>query len=515
MTNILLVEDSESDINLIEQTLRLSGMEFSLLTADNPSDFRKHLLGSRPDIIVSDGRLPNFSCEEALELRRELAPGLPFIVVTGSLADDRAAELMKLGADDYLIKDRLARLTAAVLAAVARKRAEKEQAELREQLQQSQKMEALGSFAAGMAHDFNNILGAIEGYTSIILSTLEDGTLKEDIQEIRKAGQRGAEITRQLLAFSRREKLTLEARDLRAVAAGSARLIKRIAGERISLREETAPAELPVLCDATRMEQVLLNLAANARDAMPEGGELLIRTAETNCPNRPGSDIAHAAAAPCAMIEIRDTGKGMTPEGVKRAFEPFYTTKTRGKGTGLGLSTVYGMVKQHGGDIELSSEPGKGTSVRIYLPLGGKPLAARTEKSPAAGKEAGGGIRVLMIEDDAELRAVASKVLRSAGFEVSTAGRLDEALLLFEEAKGACGLVFSDVVLPDGKSPDAVEKFRALNPSVNFVFTTGYLENQDLLALVEKGGHSFIEKPYSIEKAAEVLAKAARGSAAA
>lgn len=512
MITILLAEDSESDINLIEETLRLSGMEFNLLTADNAGDFRRHLLDSRPDIVVSDGRLPNFSCEEALKLHHELSPGLPFIIVTGSLEDDKAAELMKLGASDYLIKDRLARLPAAVLSAIERGRAEREQAELREQLEQSQKMEALGAFAAGMAHDFNNILGAIEGYTSIILSTLPEGTLKEDVQEIRKAGQRGAEITRQLLAFSRKEKLSMEARDLRTVAGSTVRLMKRILGERISLREEAPPGELPVMCDATRIEQVLMNLAANARDAMPEGGELLITTAGTSCPAQTAPDMKLAAAPGCALIEVRDTGKGMTPETVKRAFEPFYTTKTRGKGTGLGLSTVYGIIRQHGGTIDISSEPGKGTSVRIYLPLCATASPAGCAAPAEAGKNPAAGLRVLMIEDDHELRAVASKSLRSAGFEVSTAGRLDEALALFKEAGGGYDLVFADIVLPDGESPDAVGRFREINPAVNFVFTTGYLENQDLLAKVERNGHSFVEKPYSIEKAAETLTEAARGA---
>lgn len=513
MNNILLVEDSESDINLIEQTLRMAGAEFTLRTADNAPDFRRYLAEARPDIIISDGRLPNFSCEEALVLRRELAPGVPFLIVTGSLEDDKAAELMKLGADDYLIKDRLARLPAAVNSAIEKARAVREQAELREQLEQSQKMEALGAFAAGMAHDFNNILGAIEGYTSIILSTLEDGTLKEDIQEIRKAGQRGAEITRQLLTFSRREKLSIEPRDLRAVAAGTARLIKRIVGERVSLREETAAEEVPVLCDATRLEQVLLNLAANARDAMPGGGELLIRTAKAPCPKRLDADAGPAAPRVCGMIEVRDNGRGMTPDGVRRAFEPFYTTKTRGKGTGLGLSTVYGIIKQHGGFIGVRSEPDKGTSVRIYLPLGGKPAGARTEEV-AAVKEAVAGIRVLMVEDDAQLRAVACKALSAAGFRMTAAGRLDEALDIFRGSGGAYDLIFADIVLPDGRSPEAAGEFRAVNPGVNFVFTTGYLENQDPLALVEKEGHTFLEKPYSIEKAAEVLEKAARAAAA-
>jgi two-component system cell cycle sensor histidine kinase/response regulator CckA len=515
MITILLVEDSESDINLIEQTLRLAGTEFSLLTADNPSDFRKHLLGSRPDIIVSDGRLPNFSCEEALELHRELAPSLPFIIVTGSLEDEKAAELMKLGASDYLIKDRLARLPAAVAAAIERKRAEKNQTELRERLEQSQKMEALGAFAAGMAHDFNNILGAIEGYTSIILSTLQEGTLKEDIQEIRKAGQRGAEITRQLLAFSRKEKMTMLPRDLRAVAGATVRLMKRILGERVALREETSPVELPAMCDATRIEQVLMNLAANARDAMPDGGELIVRTALVPCPGDRSSGPPGADAGSCALIEVRDTGKGMPPEILKRAVEPFYTTKTRGKGTGLGLSTAYGIIQQHGGSMEMFSEPGKGTAVKIFLPLCAPGTSCAEALSPDAGRKKAAGIRVLMIEDDRELRTVAAKALRGAGFEVTAAGRLDEAISLFEEARGAYDLVFADMVLPDGRSPDAVERFRALNPSVNFVFTTGYLENQDLLALVEKGGHSFLEKPYSIEKAAEALKKAARGAAAA
>lgn len=513
MNNILLVEDSESDINLIDQTLRLAGVEFSLTTADNAADYRRHLLEDAPDLIISDGHLPNFSCEAALEIRRELAPALPFIIVTGSMEDGRAAELVKLGADDYLLKDRLARLPAAVLAAAARRRAEKEQAELREQLEQSQKMEALGAFASGMAHDFNNILGAIEGYTSIILSTLEDGTLKEDIQEIRKAGQRGAEITRQLLTFSRKERLALAPRDLRAVTGSTVRLMRRILGERVSLREEKAPEELPVLCDATRMEQVLLNLAANARDAMPDGGELVIRGARTTYPRPAREGLSLAQGTPCALLELRDTGKGMAMEQVKRAFEPFYTTKTRGKGTGLGLSTVYGIIKQHGGDIELSSEPGKGTSVRIYLPLGGKPEPARTERSAAADKGTGSGIRVLMIEDDAELRAVVGKALGVMGFDVTPAGDIAGALALFGECKGAYDIVFADIVLPDGNTPDAAAGFRELNPGVRFVFTTGYVENQDLMAAAEKMGHAFLEKPYSIEKAADTLAKAARDPA--
>jgi signal transduction histidine kinase len=513
MNNILLVEDSESDINLIDQTLRLAGVEFSLTTADNAADYRRHLLEDAPDLIISDGHLPNFSCEEALEIRRELASAVPFIVVTGSLEDDKAAELMKLGADDYLIKDRLARLPVAVEAAAEKARSARERTELREQLEQSQKMEALGAFASGMAHDFNNILGAIEGYTSIILSTLEDGTLKEDIQEIRKAGQRGAEITRQLLTFSRKERMALAPRDLRAVAAGTARLIKRIVGERVSLREETAAEEVPVLCDATRLEQVLLNLAANARDAMPDGGELLIRTAKAPCPKRLDADAGPAAPRVCGMIEVRDNGRGMTPDGVRRAFEPFYTTKTRGKGTGLGLSTVYGIIKQHGGSIDVRSEPDKGTSVRIYLPLGGKPGAERPERAAAADKRTGSGVRVLMIEDDAELRGVVGKALGVMGFDVTPAGDIAGALALFGECKGAYDIVFADIVLPDGNAPDAAAGFREINPGVRFVFTTGYVENQDLMAAAEKMGHAFLEKPYSIEKAADALAKAARAAA--
>ncbi|KAF0124990.1 MAG: histidine kinase [Elusimicrobia bacterium] len=515
MTNILLVEDSESDVNLIDQTLRLAGIEFSITTADNPADYRRHLLGDAPDLILSDGRLPNFSCEEALAIRRKLAPCVPFIIVTGSLDDEKAAELIKLGADDYLLKDRLARLPAAVEAAIARKKAEKDQEELREQMEQSQKMESLGAFAAGIAHDFNNILGAIEGYTSIMLSTLEEGTLKEDIQEVRKAGQRGAEITRQLLAFSRKERPSLESRDLRAVAAGTARLIRRIVGESIAVREESAAEELPVLCDATRIEQVMLNLAANARDAMPEGGELLIRSAEIPYP-RPAEDgVALAQGAPCALLELRDTGKGMTPEQARRSFEPFFTTKTRGKGTGLGLSTAYGIVRQHEGDIEISSAQGKGTSVRIYLPLGGSPAAAHEPAGAAAAKGAGGGIRVLMIEDDKDLRTVVGKALGTMGFDVTPAGAISEALAVFRENQGAYDLVFSDVVLPDGRAPEAAGRFRAINPGVKFVFATGYVEDREILAAAEREGSSFLEKPYSIEKAAKTLTAAARGSAAA
>jgi len=373
-----------------------------------------------------------------------------------------------------------------------------------------QKTEALNRFAAGIAHDLNNILGAIRGFSDVAARCLPpDSETSSDMKEISAAVDRGADLTRRLRLFARQETETPEVFDLNLTVDGLGGILRRVmSGVSVELRLAGGP--LRVKAVRGQLEQGVMNLAANARDAMPDGGELLIRTAEAPCPKRL---LSAGAPASCAMIEVRDTGRGMTAEQARRAIEPFYTTKTRGKGTGLGLSIVYGMIKQHGGEIEISSEPDKGTSVRIYIPLSGKPAAALPERTAAAG--ASGGIRVLMIEDYHELRAVASKALRAAGFEVSPAGRLDEALLMFEEAKGAYDLIFADIVLPDGKSPDAVEKFRAVNPRVKFVFTTGYLENQDLLALVEKGGHSFMEKPYSIEKAAATLKGAARGSAAA
>jgi PAS domain S-box-containing protein len=384
-----------------------------------------------------------------------------------------------------------------------------ERRNLEEQLLQAQKMEAVGRLAGGVAHDFNNLLTAIMGYSELALDALpEDHPEHNHIEEIRKAGERAAALTRQLLAFSRKQIFEPEVLCLNEVVSGMTKMLKRMIPEDVELVAVLDPGLERVKLDPTQMEQVLLNLAVNARDAMPGGGKLTLETANVEL------DVAYAKSHPevqpghYVMLAVSDTGCGMDEATKARIFEPFFTTKEKSKGTGLGLSTVYGIVKQSGGSIFVYSEPGKGTAFKIYLPRVEEALEPQ-RASAGPREQPKGAETVLVAEDDETLRRLIYEILQSSGYAVLEAGRGEEALRLAGEHAGPIHLLITDMVMPGMGGREVAGRLAALRPGTRVLFVSGYTDDAIVRHGVLESGLAFLQKPFVPEallrKVREVL----------
>ena len=371
-----------------------------------------------------------------------------------------------------------------------------EQRQLEEQLQQAQKMEIVGRLAGGVAHDFNNLLTVINGMADLVLAGLaDDDPARNDLIQIRQAGDRAAALTGRLLAVSRRQILKPEIVDLNAIVAGLRDMIQRLVGEDVALVLELAPDLASVKADPGQIEQVLLNLIVNARDAMPDGGILGIETRVVHV------DAVYAAEHPGtrpgshAMLAVRDTGVGMDESIRRRIFEPFFTTKAQGKGTGLGLSMVYGIVKQSGGSIWFQSEPGHGSRFTIYLPCVTGLPALRPLPPPAATVR--GQETVLVVEDEPPLRELAARVLTAAGYTVLQAANGGDALALLAGHPDPVHLVFTDVVMPGMNGRELAARLATLRPAIRVLYTSGYTEDAILRHGVLDDPGRFLSKPYT------------------
>jgi nitrogen-specific signal transduction histidine kinase len=390
---------------------------------------------------------------------------------------------------------------------------------LETQLLQSQKMEAIGLLAGGVAHDFNNLLTVIVGYAHLLRTGLRDGDpMADDAEEILRAADRAGSLTRQLVAFSRQQVLEPKVVDLNATMAEMDRLLRRVIGEDVDLVFVPGPELGHVKVDPGQIEQVIMNLAVNARDAMPRGGRLTIETAEVTL------DAAYAFGRDglkpgrYVMLAISDTGTGMSPKVAARVFEPFFTTKEQGKGTGLGLSTVHGIVKQSGGHVEVYSEPAHGTTFKVYLPRIGEvaePLAAPEPAPPPLGSEGGG--TVLLVEDEATIRGVVRRTLQARGYRVIEAAHGGDAVEICEEGEQAIDLLVTDVVMPVMSGPELVQRALSARPDLRVLFISGYTDR----ALVHQGrrsaGTEFLQKPFTpeelVNKVRHVLATPRRRAA--
>jgi PAS domain S-box-containing protein len=391
-----------------------------------------------------------------------------------------------------------------------RKQAEKEVVALQEQLRQSQKMEAIGRLAGGIAHDFNNLLTVIKGTCQLSLLDLREGDpLKKNLEEIKSASDRAADLTRQLLAFSRKQILEMRVLDLNTVIKNLEKMVRRIIGEDIELVTFLTEGIGRVRADPGQMEQAIINIVVNARDAMPGGGKLTIETANVELDEAYAKK--HIAVQPgrYVMLSISDTGVGMTSEVKERVFEPFFTTKEMGKGTGLGLSTVYGIVKQSGGNIWVYSEPGKGTTFKIYLPRVDEPLEELKEeviKEIPQGSET-----VLIVEDEEVVRKLAVRLLKKQGYKVLEASDGGKAFILCEEYNEPIHLILTDVVMPGMGGRDLVERLKEIHPEAKALYMSGYTDNVILHHGILEKGIVFIQKPFTLEslarKVREVLDK--------
>src|SRR5438093_223285 len=348
-----------------------------------------------------------------------------------------------------------------------------EQRRLQQQLVQSQKMEAVGRLAGGVAHDFNNLLTVILSYSDLLLEDRPpDAPDREDIEQIRKAAVGASALTRQLLAFSRQQVLEPRVLDVNTVVASTEKMLTRLLGEDISLTASLAPALGAVKVDPGQLEQIIMNLAVNARDAMPHGGRLSIETANVDMDESyvRGHPVAHPG--PYVMLAVSDTGIGMDAVTQARIFEPFFTTKEAGKGTGLGLATVYGIVKQSGGHISVYSEPGLGSTFKVYLPLSEDEVA--TPVVAATATAAGGSETILLLEDEPALREVIQEVLETAGYTVVTGPTPKEALRSALDTRAAVDLVLTDVVMPNLSGREAAARVRDVHPGVPVLYMSGY-----------------------------------------
>ncbi len=379
-----------------------------------------------------------------------------------------------------------------------RKKAEAERSALEDQLRQSQKMEGIGQLAGGIAHDFNNLLTAIRGYASLAIIDLDNGTsAREDLQEIERAADRAAALTRQLLAFARRTVLQPAVLDLGASVRSLEPLFRRLIGEDVSLVTVTPPLGGAVMADPGQMEQVIVNLAVNARDAMPDGGVLTIATGETDLDSE--YTRAHSMAAPgrYATLTVSDTGTGMSDDTLSHVFEPFFTTKGPGKGTGLGLATVYGIVRQSGGSVTATSELGRGSAFTVFLPLVEPapvaPAAARAAAEPSAARSG----TILVVEDDDSVRGFAMRVLQQAGYRVIAASGGVAALAAAREQ--TIDLLLTDVIMPTMSGREVADRLGAIVPGLHVLFVSGHDESTIVRRGVLEPNIRYLAKPFTAE----------------
>ncbi|HEX8648458.1 MAG TPA: PAS domain S-box protein [Thermoleophilaceae bacterium] len=454
------------------------------------NDAMARMLGAERDAIV--GRpvrdfvpAPNRQAlDEALERRRQGVTERYELILTRRDGDELITEVSATPIFDDA--GRHAGSMAVIADVTDRRREQGERERLEARLQQAQRLETVGQLAGGIAHDFNNILAVILNYAHFVHRELPEGsTLRDDVQQIRHAAERASELTRQLLIFSRRDPAVPQEVDVNGLVQDTERLLRRTLGEHIALTTSLCKDRCFVVTDPSQLEHVLLNLVVNARDAMPDGGSIEIRSKRTG---------------PWVELSVTDDGAGMEPEVAARAFDPFFTTKPKGAGTGLGLATVYGTIMDAGGEAQIESEPGRGTTVTLRLPTVDAPT--RTPEPPAAEPADGRGATILVVEDEEPVRTLTERILASAGFVCLAAGDGDEALDVFEAHRDEIDLILTDVVMPRVSGPELAERVGAGGPPV--LFMSGYAD-QRLPGM--------LEKPFSADQLLRAVS-AARESAA-
>lgn len=618
---ILILEDLASDAELMLREVQREGIEFDARRVESETDFRKQLLEFRPDLILADYSLPSYDGMSALTLACKEIPNVPFILVSGTLGEEIAVESLHHGATDYVLKDRLSRLGAAVrralleveerkelhraeaqrerlaalveaspdfigfadakttqiqyinkygrnmcgigedeelgelkicdvhpawmnrqlaeislpaavrdglwqgegaflhrdgrdipvlMALLAHKAADgevdifytvshniTERKLLEAQFLQAQKMESVGRLAGGIAHDFNNLLTVILGTVDLAQTNrTEDDPLYADLQELRKAGELAAGLTRQLLAFSRSQILQPKVLSLNALLPDMLAMFQRLLGEDINVAFVPGIDLDFVRVDRGQIEQVLINLAVNARDAMPRGGTLTIETRNVTLDEAYAAGHPTARLGPHVQLLVRDTGIGMDEATRLQAFEPFFTTKNPGKGTGLGLSTVFGIVKQSGGTIWVQSEPGQGSCFSIDLPRAEGPPTTTEDVPPLTVSR--GSETILVVEDENALRSLARRFLEGAGYKVLDAANGEEALACLERQDAPVHLVLTDLVMPGMGGRELAKRLSARLPGLKIVFTSGYTDEAIQHQGVFDDGSHFLAKPYTV-----------------
>ncbi len=498
------LHENEALLRLASHAARLGAWSFELpsqrLTwSEEVCAIHEMPLGTEPTVAQAiEFYAPEFRSEITARFTECVGEGTPFDVELQVItAKQRRIWVRAIGQAERGSDGAIARVLGAFQEIDDRRK-------LEDQLRQAQKMEAIGQLAGGVAHDFNNILSVILSYTSLVLEELTPGDpLREDISEVRRAGERATDLTRQLLAFSRKQILQPRVLDIHEVIAGMSRMLNRLLGEDVELAISVAPGAGNILADPSQVEQIVLNIAVNARDAMPRGGKLTIAVA-----GAPLDPVPAGALPSHVVVVITDTGIGMDAETRDRIFEPFFTTKEKGAGTGLGLATVFGIVKQSGGHIVVESSPGNGATFRIYFPRT-EQVSAAADVAPADPMSLRGTETVLLVEDEEQVRTVTRAILRRAGYTVLDAQNGGEALMICERFAGPIHLLLTDVVMPRISGRELATRLLPLRPDMRVLYASGYTEDAVVRHGVDRGSIDFIQKPVTptvlLRKVREVL----------
>jgi two-component system cell cycle sensor histidine kinase/response regulator CckA len=510
---LLHLEDNPVDAELITATLMEGNIPCQSQLVDTRQAFVAALKEGRMDLILADYSIPGFDGMTALILARQHCPDVPFLFVSATIGEELAIDAMHQGATDYVLKQRLGRLVPSVQRALRelddraeRKRAEEALRQSEKQFRQSQKMEAVGRLAGGIAHDFNNLLTIIMGYSQVLLTELgPQHPLRGKIEETLKAGERAATLIRQLLTFSRKQSLDPKILPLNTAVTSLESLLRRLIGEDIQLVSKLDPTNGRLRADQAQLEQVLVNLVVNARDAMPKGGTLTIETAQVELTRSPVYHLTPLPPGPYVRLAVSDTGCGMDRMTQSHIFEPFFTTKGEGKGSGLGLSTVFGIVTQSGGAIDVTSRVGHGTRFDLYFPSVESDILTTAPTQPL-GHPQRGTETILLVEDEPSVRTLVRDELRKLGYRVVEAKNGVEACLLATQQAASLQLLLTDVVMPGMGGRELAQHLSVIKPDLRTLFISGYMDDVGIMAGQEEGTSSFLQKPFT----PEVLARAVR-----
>ena len=425
------------------------------------------------------------------------------ILVVPIFSHDRIVAVAALAnkSSDYTEEDarQIDAFATSVQVILDRRQAEEEQEKIHAQLLQAQKMESIGTLAGGIAHDFNNLLTVIQGYTELAMMKLDEtDPLYRNLRHIRHASTRAANLTRQLLLFSRKQPMDLTPLNINRTVENLLKMLNRLIGEDVAINTDLEPDLWTVRADAGNIEQVITNLAVNARDAMPEGGKLTIKTENVTLDEEDCRTIPEARPGKFVCLSVEDTGVGMDKAILARIFEPFFTTKEPEVGTGLGLSVVYGIVKQHEGWINVYSEPGQGSTFKVYLPAVSVKLEDEPKGTISLQGLQGNGERILLVEDEGGVREFVTGMLGENGYVVFEAANAKEALDIFEREEGKFHLVFCDVVLPDKSGLELVDQLLSREPELRVLLSSGYTDQRLQWSVIRERGFRFIQKPYAL-----------------
>lgn len=506
--NILIVEDSQDDCDILVRHFKKANVPVNYKRVETETDLVRALEQQEWQTVICDFTLPQLTAPAVLAIVKKQWPDIPFIVLSGSVGEERAVEAMRAGANDYIMKDNLTRLVPIIQREVkeAARRIERRQMALalqksEENLRQSQKLESIGQLAGGIAHDFNNLMATISIQSEVLLKSLDKKLTVEEIAErvqkgveqIKKSSERATSLTRQLLAFSRKQIILPQLFNMNSSISEMQDMLLRVVESNITFHLRLDDNLKNVKMDPGHLEQIIINLVMNSRDALPKGGNIYLET--KNCElDGLAAKSNNAPHGSYVCFSVSDDGMGMPEEVRKNAFEPFFTTKPLGKGTGLGLSTVYGIVQQNKGFITVESEPGKGSVFTVLIPASAEISPAKNTTS-VVDLAQGGSEKILVVEDEDDLRVLLEETLSEFGYKVLTARNGAEALTVLTPDTD---IIITDVMMPLMGGAELAAHALKINPRLKVIFQSGYTKNSVIQDGLPQKQMFFLAKPYKI-----------------